>query len=134
MSWLSPRTSGTRVRPRRLRSSKFIRRLVRESRLTANDLIYPAFVLDGKDRRESIASMPGIERLSIDHLLAQARELVALGIPAIALFPVIDEGKKSLKAEEAWNANGLVQTAVKALKDAEPELGVITDVALDPYT
>ncbi len=122
------------TRMRRMRADDFSRRLMRENQLSVDDLIYPMFVLEGEDRRESVASMPGVERLSLDLLLKEARELVALGIPAIALFPVLSGDVKSEFAEEAYNANGLVQKAVKALKDQHPELGVITDVALDPYT
>ena len=121
-------------RPRRLRKQEFSRRLVRENVVTVNDLIYPVFVLEGENRRETIASMPGIERLSLDLLLQEAAELVALGIPAIALFPVIGQEHKSLDAAAAWESDGLVQRTVRALKAAQPELGVITDVALDPYT
>ena len=121
-------------RPRRLRKQEFSRRLVRENVVTVNDLIYPVFVLEGENRRETIASMPGIERLSLDLLLQEAAELVALGIPAIALFPVIGQEHKSLDAAAAWESDGLVQRTVRALKAAHPELGVITDVALDPYT
>jgi porphobilinogen synthase len=119
---------------RRLRASGFSRALVRESGLTPADLIFPVFVLEGSGQREAIASMPGIERLSIDLLVKQARELHQLGVPAIALFPVVDAERKSLLAEEAFNSEGLVQRAVRALKDALPEMGVITDVALDPFT
>lgn len=122
------------IRMRRLRAKSFSRRLVAETRLSVNDLIYPMFILQGSNRREAILSMPGIERMSIDLLLEEARELVQLGIPAIALFPVIDEKKKSLHADEAFNSEGLVQQAVRQLKTLFPELGVITDVALDPYT
>jgi porphobilinogen synthase len=107
---------------------------VRENTLTANDFIYPVFVLEGENRREPILSMPGIERLSIDLLVREAEELAALGIPAVALFPVTPPEAKSLMAEEAFNPNGLAQRAVRALKAAVPELGVITDVALDPFT
>ncbi|MBT4521858.1 MAG: porphobilinogen synthase [Halieaceae bacterium] len=121
-------------RMRRLRANEFSRRLVRESLLTPADLIFPVFVVDGKEQRQSIPSMPGIERLSIDLLVKQAREICDLGIPAIALFPVVPGSGKSLTADEAWNPDGLVQRAVRTLKDALPELGVITDVALDPYT
>ena len=121
-------------RPRRVRKHDFSRRLVRENRLSVDDLIYPMFVLDGENRRESISSMPGIERLSLDLLLKEAEELVRLGIPAIALFPVIPAEQKSLLAEEAYNDDGLVPRVVRALKEHFPELGVITDVALDPYT
>jgi len=119
---------------RRMRADDFSRRLMRENHLSVDDLIYPVFVLDGENRREAVASMPGVERLSLDLLLKEAKELVALGIPAIALFPVLSQDVKSEFAEEAFNANGLVQRAVKALKDQNPELGIITDVALDPYT
>ena len=122
------------TRMRRMRADDFSRRLMRENQLSVDDLIYPMFVLEGEDRRESVSSMPGVERQSLDLLLKEARELVALGIPAIALFPVLSGDVKSEFAEEAYNANGLVQRAVKALKDQHPELGIITDVALDPYT
>ncbi|HCP04296.1 MAG TPA: porphobilinogen synthase, partial [Pseudomonas sp.] len=121
-------------RPRRMRKDDFSRRMMRENTLTADDLIYPVFVLEGEQRREAIASMPGIERLSIDLLLEEAAELVELGIPAIALFPVTPLEKKSLDGAEAWNPDGLAQRAVRALKARFPELGVITDVALDPFT
>ena len=122
------------TRMRRMRKNDFSRRLMREHRLTADDLIYPMFILEGNNVREAIPSMPNIERLSIDLLLEEAKELVELGIPTIALFPVIEADKKSLLAEEAYNPNGLVQRAVRALKESFPELGVLTDVALDPYT
>lgn len=121
-------------RPRRLRAHDFSRRLVREQVLTVDDLIYPVFVLEGENRREPVASMPGVERLSLDRLLSEAGELVALGIPAIALFPVVGQEAKSETAEAAWDDQGLVPTVVRALKAAYPQLGVITDVALDPYT
>lgn len=134
MSWQSNRGPYPATRMRRTRSSTFSRRLTRESNLTVDDLIYPVFILEGENQREPIASMPGIERQSVDVLVAAAAEFVALGIPAIALFPVIPADKKSLAAEEAYNPEGLVQRAVRALKAAHPELGVITDVALDPYT
>jgi porphobilinogen synthase len=107
---------------------------MREHTLTPNDLIYPVFVLDGQGKRESVASMPGVERVSIDLLLAVAEDCVKLGIPALALFPVIDSSLKSLGAEEALNPDGLVPRTVAALKSRFPELGVITDIALDPYT
>lgn len=122
------------TRMRRMRKNDFSRRLMREHRLTTDDLIYPMFILEGSKVREAIPSMPNIDRVSIDLLLEEAKELVELSIPTIALFPVISSDKKSLLAEEAYNPNGLVQRAVRALKDAFPELGVITDVALDPYT
>jgi porphobilinogen synthase len=125
--------SALRQRPRRLRRDDFSRRLVRENRLTADDLILPVFVheLPG---REAIGSMPGVERVSIDELLKVAGEAVALGIPALALFPVTSPEAKSLDAAEAWNPQGLAQRAARALKAAYPQLGVITDVALDPFT
>ncbi len=122
------------TRMRRLRAADFSRRLARESSLTPDDLIYPMFVHEGENRREAVASMPGVERLSIDLLAKEAKALVELGIPAIALFPVVGDSGKSLHAEEAYNPDGLAQRAIKAVKDAAPELGVITDVALDPYT
>ena len=122
------------TRMRRMRKNDFSRRLMREHRLTADDLIYPMFIIEGSNVREAIPSMPNIERVSIDLLLKEAKELVELGIPTVALFPVITDDKKSLLADEAYNPNGLVQRAVRALKDAFPELGVLTDVALDPYT
>ena len=134
MSFTTQRGPFPNTRMRRNRSQEFVRRLIRESRLSVDDLIYPVFVLEGNNKRESIASMPGIERLSIDQLVKEARSYVALGIPAVALFPVTPADKKSLMAEEAHNPDGLAQRAVKALKDALPELGVITDVALDPFT
>jgi len=122
------------TRMRRMRRDDFSRRLMQESTLTPNDLILPVFVLEGENQREAVASMPGVERLSIDLLIEQAREAYALGIPALALFPVIGAEQKSELAEEAYNANGLVQRSVRALKQALPKLGIITDVALDPYT
>ena len=121
-------------RMRRARKDDFSRRLMRESRLTTDDLIYPVFVLEGNQQREPVASMPGIERLSIDLLLEEAAELVELGIPAVALFPVTPAAAKSLDAAEAWNPEGLAQRATRALKQRFPQLGVITDVALDPFT
>ncbi len=121
-------------RLRRMRRDDFSRRLMAENQLTVNDLIYPVFVLEGENQRETIASMPGVERKSIDLLLVEAAELVELGIPAIAIFPVTPSDKKSLLAEEAYNDDGLAQRTVRALKSAFPELGVITDVALDPFT
>ncbi len=128
-------TSGfPRVRPRRLRRDAFSRALVREARLAAEDLIWPVFVLEGSGRREPVASMPGVERLSIDELVKEAERAAGLGIPALALFPVTPPEKKSEDAAEAYNPDGLAQRAVRALKAALPELGVITDVALDPFT
>ncbi|MCD8514356.1 MAG: porphobilinogen synthase [Nitrincola sp.] len=122
------------TRMRRMRSDDFSRRLMRENRLTPDDLIYPAFVIEGENEREAVKSMPGVERLSIDLMVKQAKELVALGIPAIALFPVTPPSAKSELGEEAFNPEGLAQRAVRAIKDACPDLGVITDVALDPFT
>ena len=121
-------------RMRRMRKHDFSRRLMAENHLTVNDLIYPMFIVVGNNRREEIESMPGVARLSIDLLLKEAQELVTLGVPAIALFPVTPSTLKSLEAEESYNDNGLAQKAVRALKQAHPELGVITDVALDPFT
>ena len=123
---------GTRMR--RMRRDDFSRRLMRESVLTANDFIYPVFVLEGEGRIEKVASMPGVERQSLDVLLKTAERAVRLGIPALALFPVIDASLKTLGAEEAYNPHGLVPRVVQALKREFPDLGVITDVALDPYT
>ncbi|MDE2196717.1 MAG: porphobilinogen synthase [Gammaproteobacteria bacterium] len=119
---------------RRMRREPFSRRLLRETRLSVDDLIYPVFVLAGKGRREAVASMPGIERLSIDALLREAAELVRLRVPAVALFPVTPPDKKSLDAAEACNPDGIAQQAVRALKQEFPDLGVITDVALDSFT
>jgi len=121
-------------RMRRMRRDDFSRRLMAENQLTVNDLIYPVFVLEGENQCEKIASMPGVERKSIDLLLEEAQELVDLGIPAIALFPVTPSDKKSLLAEESYNPDGLAQRAVRALKAKFPQLGIITDVALDPFT
>ena len=123
---------GTRMR--RMRRDDFSRRLMREHTLTADDLIYPVFVLEGENRTEAVASMPGVERMSLDRLLPVAEKALALGVPALALFPVVDGSKKTPGAEEAWNPDGLVPTVVARLKREFPELGVITDVALDPYT
>lgn len=122
------------MRPRRMRRDDFSRRLMREHRLSVDDLIYPVFVLSGEKRVEDVASMPGVQRQSIDVLLKTAQQCVQLGIPAIALFPVVEAEFKSLDAQEAFNPVGLVPTAVRALKQAYPDLGVITDIALDPYT
>lgn len=127
-------TSFPQRRMRRLRKHDFSRRLVAESQLTANDLIYPVFVIEGENHRETVPSMPGVERLTIDQLLIEAGLLMKYGVPMIALFPVVGEAKKSLMAEEAYNPEGLAQRAVRALKAAYPELGVMTDVALDPFT
>lgn len=121
-------------RMRRMRRDDFSRRLMRESSLSVDDLIYPMFILEGENLREPVASMPGIERVSTDELMKEAAELVELGIPAVALFPVTPIEKKSEDAREAYNPDGLAQRAVRALKAQFPELGVITDVALDPFT
>jgi len=123
-----------RIRKRRMRRNDFSRRLMRESRLGVDDLIYPMFILDGENQREAVPSMPGVERISIDLLLEEARELVALGIPMVALFPVTPMEQKSEDAREAYNPEGIAQRAVRALKQTFPELGVMTDVALDPFT
>lgn len=121
-------------RMRRMRRDDFSRSLMSENTLTVKDLIYPVFVLEGKNRREAIESMPGIERISIDLLIEEAKQLSQLGVPAIAIFPVTPSDKKSLLAEEAYNPEGLAQRTVRALKAEVPEIGVITDVALDPFT
>lgn len=121
-------------RPRRMRSDDFSRRLMRESTISVDDLIYPMFIIEGTNQQTAIDSMPGIARLSVDLLMEEAKELLDLGIPAIALFPVVSDEKKSDDAAEAWNSSGLIQTAVRELKSHYPNLGVITDVALDPYT
>ncbi len=123
-----------RVRMRRMRRDAFSRRLMREHQLTVDDLIYPMFVLEGQGKREPVASMPGVERVSIDELLKEAAESVALGIPAIALFPVTPASCKTDDACEAYNPEGLAQRAVRAIKAQFPGLGIITDVALDPFT
>ncbi|MCQ8117877.1 porphobilinogen synthase [Methylomonas rosea] len=122
------------TRMRRMRYQGFSRRLMRENRLSSDDLICPLFVIEGNNKQEAVASMPGVNRLSTDLLLKEAESLFNLGVPAIALFPVTEPDKKSLSAEEAYNPDGLAQRCVRALKDALPELGVITDVALDPFT
>ena len=127
-------TSYPQTRLRRLRRDDYTRRLVREHALTVNDLIYPVFVHEGTNRREAVASMPGVERLSLDLLLEVAKECVDLGIPVMALFPVIDPALKTPDGREATNAKGLVPRVVRSLKDHFPELGVMTDVALDPFT
>jgi len=122
------------TRLRRMRRDEFSRRLMRETRLTTDDLIFPIFIVEGSGQRQEIPSMPDIFRLSIDELLKEAAELCQLGIPAIALFPSPNQDTKSLDGHEAWNPDGLVQRAVKALKTDFPDLGIITDIALDPYT
>jgi len=119
---------------RRMRRDDFSRRLMRENQLSPGDLIYPVFVLEGENQREAVPSMPGVERLSIDLLLKDAEECVQLGIPLISLFPVVPAEKKSLDAAEAYNPDGLAQRATRAIKQAFPQLGVMTDVALDPFT
>jgi len=121
-------------RMRRMRRDEFSRRLMRENTLTSDDLIYPMFILEGEAQREAIPSMPGVERVSIDLLLKEVDELYALGVPAVALFPVTPQSAKSLDAAEAFNPDGLAQRAVRAIKARCPEMGVITDVALDPFT
>ena len=134
MSFTNSQRFYPETRMRRMRADDFSRRLMREHVLTPNDLIYPMFVIEGKNEREAVPSMPGVERVSIDLLVQEAKELVSLGVPAVALFPVTPASAKSELAEESFNPDGLAQRAVKALKDACPELGVITDVALDPFT
>jgi len=123
-----------RVRMRRMRRDDFSRRLMRETTLTPADFIYPVFVMEGKKQRVKVPSMPGVERMTIDELVKEARVVAKLGVPAMALFPVTPPEAKSLDGSEAWNPNGLAQRAVRSLKKALPELGVITDVALDPFT
>ena len=134
MSFTNSQRFYPETRMRRMRADDFSRRLMREHVLTPNDLIYPMFVIEGENEREAVPSMPGVERVSIDLLVQEAKELVSLGVPAVALFPVTPASAKSELAEESFNPDGLAQRAVKALKDACPELGVITDVALDPFT
>ncbi len=133
---MSDRETGEfpRTRMRRMRRDEFSRRLMRESTLSADNLIYPMFVIEGKNRREPIQSMPDIERVTIDELVREAESLAELDIPALALFPVPPAAGKSLDGGEAWNPEGLAQRAVRAVKKAVPQLGVVTDVALDPYT
>lgn len=134
MSFSTSRGPYPYTRMRRNRASDFSRRLTRETALSVNDLILPMFVIEGTGQSEAVASMPGVNRLSIDLLVEEAIEIAALGIPAIALFPVVPEKKKSLLAEEAYSPEGLAQRAIRAIKQAVPELGVIIDVALDPFT
>jgi porphobilinogen synthase len=133
---MSDRETGEfpRTRLRRMRRDEFSRRLMRENTLSADNLIYPMFVIEGSRKREPVASMPGVERVSIDELVREAESLVELKIPALALFPVTPPEAKSLDGKEAWNSDGLAQRAVRAVKKAFPQLGVITDVALDPFT
>ncbi|MBD1227110.1 porphobilinogen synthase [Xenorhabdus griffiniae] len=133
MSYVFPGAFPGR-RMRRVRRHDFSRRLVAENQLTVNDLIYPVFVMEGTNQRQEVSSMPGVYRLTIDLLLKEAEEIARLGIPVLSLFPAIEADKKSLDAKEAYNPDGLIQRAVRALKDAVPELGLLTDVALDPFT
>ncbi|GAB3667813.1 porphobilinogen synthase [Ramlibacter alkalitolerans] len=130
-SFFAPYPHG---RPRRLRRDEFTRNLVREHAVTANDFIYPVFVLDGQKQRQAVASMPGVERVSIDLLLPVAEQCMQLGVPCLALFPVIDQSLKTPDGREAFNPEGLVPRTVQRLKKEFPELGVMTDVALDPFT
>ncbi|MEY4719018.1 MAG: hypothetical protein RL563_1636 [Pseudomonadota bacterium] len=130
----SPNDFFPTTRLRRMRYQDFSRRLMRENQISVDDLICPLFVIEGQNQSQSVSSMPGVRRLSIDLLLREAEELLKLGIPAVALFPVIDSTKKSLDAKEAFNPDGLAQRAVHTLKRFFPELGIITDVALDPFT
>jgi len=123
-----------RVRMRRMRRDEFSRRLMRETVLTPADFIYPMFVMEGQKQRVAVPSMPGVERVTVDELVREAEDIAKLGVPALALFPVTAPAAKSLDGREAWNADGLAQRAVRAIKKAVPELGVITDVALDPFT
>ena len=129
-----PRAPWPATRLRRMRRDDFSRRLMRETRLSADDLICPLFVLEGQNRTEAVASMPGVERRSIDLLVREVEALADLGIPAVALFPVTPQEAKSLDAAAAWDPQGLAQRAIRAIKDAVPHMGVITDVALDPFT
>jgi porphobilinogen synthase len=131
-----PQTPGQfpRVRMRRMRRDDFSRRMMRETTLTAGDFIYPVFVMEGSKQRVAVPSMPGVERVTIDELVREAEECGRLGVPAMALFPVTPPEAKSLDAREAWNPDGLAQRAIRAIKQAVPELGVVTDVALDPFT
>ena len=134
MSWISARLPGLQSRLRRLRTQGFSRKLVRENQLSPSDLVWPVFVIAGTKERQPVPSMPGVERVTIDFLCDQAVHAQSLGIPAIALFPVVDASVKTPSGDGAWDDNGLVQRSVRALKEKVPEIGVITDVALDPYT
>ena len=134
MSHHQPPSQFPRVRMRRMRRDDFSRRLMRETTLTPADFIYPVFVMEGAKQRVAVPSMPGVERMTIDELVREAETVAKLGVPAMALFPVTAPEAKSLDGREAWNPEGLAQRAVRALKKAIPELGVITDVALDPFT
>ncbi|MCB1956797.1 MAG: porphobilinogen synthase [Rhodocyclaceae bacterium] len=131
---MRPTPAFPSARMRRMRRDAFSRRLMQENLLSANDLIYPVFVLDGQGAEQAVPSMPGVSRVSVDRLMGVAEQACELGVPAMALFPVVEADRKSDGAEEAWNPNGLVQRTVRELKSRFPELGVITDVALDPYT
>ncbi|AWH88619.1 porphobilinogen synthase [Limnobaculum parvum] len=133
MSYIIPSAFPER-RLRRMRYHDFSRRLVSENQLTVNDLIYPVFIMEGENQRQEVPSMPGVSRMTVDLLVKEAEELAKLGIPVLSLFPVIGSDLKSLYAEEAYNSQGLVPRAIRALKQAVPELGILTDVALDPYT
>ncbi|MCD1126449.1 porphobilinogen synthase [Jinshanibacter sp. LJY008] len=133
MSYIIPSAFPER-RLRRVRSHDFSRRLVSENQLTVNDLIYPVFIMEGENQRQEVPSMPGVSRMTVDLLVKEAEELAKLGVPVLSLFPVIEPNLKSLFAEEAYNSQGLVPRAIRALKQAVPELGILTDVALDPYT
>jgi porphobilinogen synthase len=130
----NPVDTFPKTRLRRMRRDEFSRRLMRETHLSVDSLIYPMFVVEGSNQRQAIPSMPGVERLSVDLLLRECAELVRLRIPAVALFPVVPTDKKTLDAREAWNPRGIAQTATRAIKQEFPQLGVITDVALDPFT
>jgi len=134
MSFIKSRGVFPNTRMRRNRYDDFSRRLIKESVVTPSDLIYPIFLIEGTNSRESIASMPGVERLSVDLAIKEAKQLVSLGIPAIALFPVPSQKCRTLSGEEAFNPDGLIQVAIKKIKSAIPGLGVISDIALDPYT
>ncbi|MDQ1241707.1 MAG: porphobilinogen synthase [Pseudomonadota bacterium] len=134
MSHHQPPSQFPRVRMRRMRRDDFSRRLMRETTLTPADFIYPVFVMEGAKQRVAVPSMPGVERMTVDELVREAETVAKLGVPAMALFPVTAPEAKSLDGREAWNPEGLAQRAVRALKKALPELGVITDVALDPFT
>ncbi len=134
MSYNTPLPAFPASRPRRMRRDAFSRNMMRENTLTAHDLIYPVFVLEGSKQRQTVSSMPGVERLSLDLLLPVAEDCVKLGIPVMALFPVVDSSLKNPTGDEAWNPKGLVPTVVAALKKEFPKLGIMTDVALDPYT
>ena len=134
MSNFSFSRSFPKTRMRRMRKDEFSRELVKETRLSVKDLIYPVFIVDGQDKRQPVESMPSIYRLSIDNLIEEVSELTELGIPAIALFPVVEDKKKSQNGEESYNQDGLIQNAIQQVKRSFPTLGVISDVALDPYT